>query len=643
MSRVVRAGLITLFCLNFFAPRARACGYDFIGDCSTSIGLKINGTLDSFIVAECPFGKVFNGLDLGVIQNLNLAHAKGVTWESCQNNVSGLALYYRVYEQGQNGPSWQTLQLAQDYFTLVGPYTTRYRSKNTNVSLSNGLTSGKHYVLEIYWRAEIDTIGDDFVPETFIVQNNNGQNYKLLFEYGGASAPPFSVVETQHQNIRCYGDSTGIAGVSVYGNQSNLFYTWSGYNNNFPALSNLSAGTYTVTVSGVNGYTQSRSIQITQPPQIQNQFVDIQPIACNGQGGSATALSTGGVAPLQYLWSTGATTQSSPIPFAGAWQLTVTDANACNKVFSVQVPGGIGAELNLYREICAGESLFFEGNTYTQAGLYDIIDSGPGGCDTIKHLTLAVLAPAGLLAGLPSDVSLDCNQATVELCMAQQAGAAYLWTDAQNGALANSACLEINSDGYLTAAAWLSGQNIACVASATIAVQADFQQPAFTFTVFNASGPSEADGSIWVKASGGAPPYAIIWDAGSVPDSVLVVEGLQPGQYCFTVEGANGCTTTDCATVSFSSAVEEASELAALPYPNPVRAGETVHLSLLKNRSFEYTLIDAQGRLLNLHAIATDGGNRAVVIPEQAGAGPAFLQIKAGSVRFGLPLLILPK
>jgi hypothetical protein len=90
------------FSFLFFAsiPTSSACGYDWIGECSSAIHLRINGTLDSFDIAECPAGIRFDGLHLGTLQNLALANAKAVTWESCQNNVSAVGLKYRLYEQG---------------------------------------------------------------------------------------------------------------------------------------------------------------------------------------------------------------------------------------------------------------------------------------------------------------------------------------------------------------------------------------------------------------------------------------------------------------------------------------------------------------------------------------------------------------
>jgi hypothetical protein len=257
----------TAFALLFIFSNSKiaACGYNFLGDCSTSISLKINGTPDSFAVAPCPGVLQFDGLALGSLQSLSIARAKAATWESCQNNVSGLALWYRVREQGFPGSAWQTLDLQEDYNTLVGPYTTRYRSANADASLTDGLAVGKIYVLEIFFRAEIDTLGDDFIPETFLLQNNGGQNYHFTFQYDGASAPPFVVATTKIVHAKCHGDSTGVAGVTVYGDPTGLFYEWSTGGNNFPILSEIPAGTYSVTVTGAGGYAASDTMEIMQP------------------------------------------------------------------------------------------------------------------------------------------------------------------------------------------------------------------------------------------------------------------------------------------------------------------------------------------------------------------------------------------
>ena len=105
--------------LALFAPNtSKACGYDWVSDCSSQVHLRINGSLDSFNIASCPSGYNFDGLQLGNIQSLALANAKTITWESCQNNVSGVQLRYRVYEQGFPGGNVDNAPLAPTYFNM---------------------------------------------------------------------------------------------------------------------------------------------------------------------------------------------------------------------------------------------------------------------------------------------------------------------------------------------------------------------------------------------------------------------------------------------------------------------------------------------------------------------------------------------
>jgi len=320
-----------------------ACGYGYIGDCSTGVHLSINGTVDSFEVATCPFLKSFNGLDLGSIQSLSLVKATSVTWESCLNNVTGVQLFYTVHKINEAPGNWLAFNLDQDYHVLDGPYDTRYRSKTGNINLLNGLTVGQDYVLEVYFVAIVDTIGDDFIPETTLKQNNNGKNYQLRFRYDGPSAPPFTVVTTLVQPLKCHNDQSGRVGVSVYGNQSNLFYQWSNVNNNFFAQYNLAAGTYTVTVSGVNGYTQARTIVLEEPPAIQLNVLQSEvAFGCNPFSNDSISVTFSAVNNAfhpNYQWiengqvlGTDSTfTELVHFPFAPLG-IKITDANGCQVV-----------------------------------------------------------------------------------------------------------------------------------------------------------------------------------------------------------------------------------------------------------------------------------------------------------------------
>lgn len=465
-----------VFLLAIALPNGFACGYSFVGDCSSSISLKINGTLDSFAIAPCPGVLQFDGFALGSLQSLSIAGAKAVTWESCQNNVTGAALYYRVYEQGGIAASWQSFNMQEYYNTLVGPYTTRYRSGNANIDLAAGLTAGKTYVLEIYLAAAVDTIGDDFIPETSIFQNNNGQNYHLTFLYGGASAPPFVVAVTKNIPVKCHGGSTGIAGVSVYGNQAGLFYQWSTGGNNSPILAGIPAGTYSVTVTG-SGHTATQTVEITEPMPLTAQFYPVAGPGCGGAPGQATAVPGGGTAPYDYQWDDGQHTATAAFAAGGNHAVTVTDANGCTGAYSVNIPPQPVVQMDVSAEICKGETYVTGGQSFATTGFFSFhLPGSNGACDTMVQLTLDVLNPAAAFVSLPDSALVTCSAPEMNLCAAPVANTFYQWSKDGVPAIA-SLCLLATAGGNYALSATTSGMAKICSALKTVKVEEHLLPP----------------------------------------------------------------------------------------------------------------------------------------------------------------------
>lgn len=436
--------LIGLCCLCFHLP-SKACGYDWIGDCSTEVFLKINGVSDSFNVAPCPLGFNLNGLSLGTVQTLSLINAKAITWESCQNNVTGVSLRYRIYEQGLSGGNWMSLNLMEDNVVFDGDYTTRYRSQATDISISSGLLVGHTYCLELYFQAEIDTIGDDQIPETSMFQNNGGLNYKLTFTYGGPDAPSLLIVP-HPVNPSCFGSSNGSISVGVYGDLNGLFYHWSNLPLNFYQQNSLSAGNYGITVTNSAGDSATINVLLTSPPPLTNSFPKVQATGCYSTPGSATALASGGTPPYQYLWETGEQTPDAIFTVPGTWRLTITDDKGCNKVDSVLIGNGGQIKIMLDTTICSGETYHINGLDLSTPGFYSITIPGSAGCDTIVQLSLDVFSPENLLDFIPSSEEVTCSDPAIELCAEYANNASYTWR--KDGIqIADSICLNIYEEG----------------------------------------------------------------------------------------------------------------------------------------------------------------------------------------------------
>ncbi|HRT54349.1 MAG TPA: SprB repeat-containing protein, partial [Flavobacteriales bacterium] len=131
--------------------------------------------------------------------------------------------------------------------------------------------------------------------------------------------------------ILCNGGSTGTAAFSPA--QPVYDYQWSPSGQNGPVATGLSGGTHTVTVTDQLGCDTVMSVSLIDPPTLTvTAAQSTGPLCANGTNGSITLSVTGGTAPYTYQWSTnagGQTTATANNLGAGAYQVTVTDANGC--------------------------------------------------------------------------------------------------------------------------------------------------------------------------------------------------------------------------------------------------------------------------------------------------------------------------
>ncbi|MFN8775886.1 MAG: gliding motility-associated C-terminal domain-containing protein [Flavobacteriales bacterium] len=138
-------------------------------------------------------------------------------------------------------------------------------------------------------------------------------------------------------NPDCFGGTDGSASVVASGGIGGYSYTWAGSASTSSTAGNLSAGTYSVTVTDGNGCTASDTVTLSQPSAVVA-AVSSQPATCGLEDGSVSASGSGGTGPYTFAWpALGAQGPSVDDVGAGSYQVIVTDANGCVGQSSVAV------------------------------------------------------------------------------------------------------------------------------------------------------------------------------------------------------------------------------------------------------------------------------------------------------------------
>ena len=145
-------------------------------------------------------------------------------------------------------------------------------------------------------------------------------------------------------DVTCYGKADGAIDLTVTGGKEPYQISWSNFGNGL-SQSNLTADTYTATITDANNCVKQTTITITQPIF----FIDpdVKPISCNGESDASIDLNLmGGVSPISVIWSDDASAgvQRNNLA-AGTYTVTILDSdiNQCpiEKTFIITNPPAI--------------------------------------------------------------------------------------------------------------------------------------------------------------------------------------------------------------------------------------------------------------------------------------------------------------
>jgi len=126
--------------------------------------------------------------------------------------------------------------------------------------------------------------------------------------------------------VVCYGANTGSIQTTTLGGNEGYSYQWN-TGATTATLNGIAAGEYTVTVTDIKGCNTTATFTVTQPQAMTAVITMNDAFTMNDATLDVTV--NGGVAPYNYTWNNGETTEDLNGLGQGFYELLITDANGC--------------------------------------------------------------------------------------------------------------------------------------------------------------------------------------------------------------------------------------------------------------------------------------------------------------------------
>ncbi len=458
------------------------------------------------------------------------------------------------------------------------------------------------------------------------ISNVAAGTYTVTVTGGGCTATASAVVgsstgitaSASSTNAGC--TSTGTATATIGGGTASG-YAWSN-GGTTQTISNLAAGTYTVTITSSANCTATASTVVGSTGGI-TLSSSTTGATCGSNNGSATVTVTAGSA-TGYSWSSGATTATASNLTAGTYTVTVTGPGGCSATASAVVSStgaptvttsSTGASCNtstgtatvtVTSGTATGYAWSSGATTATAsnlaAGTYTVTVTGNGGCTVTASVT--VNSSNGIVINATStNTSCGNNNGTATVSVTQGNATGYAWsngatTSSLTSLAAGTYTVTVSDAGGCTATASViiggsGGSNVTITSNKTIMCSTDSAQ---------------------ICAPSGYVSY--LWNTGATTPCIYT---KLAGNYYVTVTDNGNCTATS-------------NHLAINVHPQPPVSISVNGDSLLAYNSVTYQWY--------LNGVAIPGANTPLWIATQSGSYTVLISDGNGCTALSLPVVI---
>ena len=457
------------------------------------------------------------------------------------------------------------------------------------------------------------------------------------------TAPPVLTVSVTGTNVNCNTGTKGTASATAGGGTAGYTNSWS-TGETSSSVTNLSNGSYTVTVTDAKGCTVSGSATVSVPSALIVTVTGSSPGCNGGSNGTASLTTSGGTPGYTYAWSAGATSQNLSSLSAGTFTVTVTDSKTCSVSGSVTLtnPTVVTASVTGTSPICNGgnngtATVAGTGGTGTftylwstsattstlstlAVGTYTVTVTDGNSCTATGDVTLT--EPLAIALSL-SGTNPNCNGGTEGSISTTPSGGAGFYTYKWNGGSTTQNRSGLPAGTYTVTVS--DAKN--CTQSADI-ILVEPSAIIISITKTDATGSTASDGTASVTPTGGTSPYSYSWST-IPPQTTSTAINLKTGTYTVTLTDSKGCMVTDTVFIDFPDILTENKFSKNISvYPNPTQGILNIEFGKIPDDKVEIQLIDLTGRLVHreTYKIANATSLRSINI-NQVSNGSYFLII----------------
>ncbi len=387
--------------------------------------------------------------------------------------------------------------------------------------------------------------------------------------------PNALTVSLDSVDVSCNGACDGQAIANISGGTTPYTINWMPGNFSTSTISNLCAGTYSVTVTDANGCVFTGNVNVDEPNTI-SATATVTDANCGFCDGVISVSVSGGTVPYTHSWSNGDNGAIITNLCPGFYTDTITDLNGCTYLLTTSVsnptgPSGVTPTIvdASCNGVCDGSASIIPiggtpGYTYNWtpggyttssvnglcANTYNITVTDAAGCQL--NTSINVNEPSVITANISSTDATCSGNCDGTASVSPSGGTppyTYSWSNGATTSSVSGLCVG-NVSVTITDA---NG----CSTSASATINAPTALSLSTSTT-DASCNASCDGSATVTVSGGTAPYTYLWDD-VLSQSTSTATGLCAGNYNVTVTDANGCSATASVTVNEPSLISVSS------------------------------------------------------------------------------------